>query len=130
MGPISTSGGAQIDVGDLEIGLLGLEPVQPSPDSSVALPSISPGTPLIFEWTAYPQAEAYWLDLVRGDGQAQEIVWKSALVTANSVAFDGRLSNGSHISAGDYEWAVGARRKVGGYDLVVYGYLAALQILP
>ena len=65
---------------------------------------------------------------MRADGQ--EIVWQSELVTAISVAFDGTLRDGSNISPGDYEWAVGAQRKVGGYNLVVYGYLAALQIVP
>jgi hypothetical protein len=130
IGPISTSGGTQVDVGDLEIGLLGLEPIQPMPDSSIGAASISSGTPLRFEWTAYPQAESYWLDLTRSDQQEQRIVWQSELVAANSVAFDGTLSDGSKIPPGDYAWAVGAQSHVGGHSFVVYGYLSALEIVP
>jgi hypothetical protein len=130
IGPISTSSGMQVDVGDLEIALLGLEPVQPLPDSSIGAASISSGTPLMFEWTAYPQAGRYWLDITRTDEQGQQIVWQSALVAANTLAFDGTLSDGSKIPPGDYGWAVGAQCQVGGHNFVVYGYLTALQVVP
>jgi outer membrane biosynthesis protein TonB len=130
IGPISASGGVQIDVGDLEIGLLGLQPIQPFPDSSLSMTSISAGTPITFEWTAYPQAQTYWLDLTREDQQGQQIVWQSALVPENHLTFDGTLRDGSKIPPGQYGWAVGAQRQIGQYNFVAYGYLAGLQIVP
>jgi hypothetical protein len=92
--------------------------------------SVSTGTPLTFEWSAYPQAQNYWVDLTREDDQGQQIVWQSALVAENHLTFDGKLSDGSTIPPGQYGWAVGAKRIVGSYAFVVYSYLVQLEIVP
>jgi hypothetical protein len=130
VGPVSVAGGDRIDVGDLEIGLLGLQPVRPEPDSTISVTSVSTGTPITFEWTVYPQAQNYWVDLTREDDQGQQIVWTSALVAENHLTFDGKLRDGSMIPPGNYGWAVGAKRQIGPYDYVAYGYLAGLEIVP
>ena len=128
LGPLTVSEGATVELPDFEIGLLGFEQVNPPTGASFSASEISAQTPLTFEWAPYPGASAYWVDLTKGDGLTQ--VWQSALVDTTSVAFDGTLDGGSHVTAGTYWWGIGARGDVGSYHLAVYGYLPAFAITP
>ena len=115
-------------VPDLEIALLGLDPLQPEPDTSVPADSISPATPLYFMWSPYPQGEQYWVDLLAGTSLTR--VWRSPLIQTVAADFGGELENGSRIQAGTYWWAAGSRWEQDGYLLTVYGHLAGLKIMP
>ena len=130
IGPVPVRGGATATVPDLEISLLGFEPVSPRPGISFVASNVSPEEPIEFEWEAYPGATCYWVDLLYGEDQ--ERVWQSPLVedTDTTVPFDGTLDDGEQIEPGAYWWGVGAQRAVGAYTLTVYGYLAPLRIEP
>jgi hypothetical protein len=127
LGPVPVEDGAVIELPDFDISLLGFKQVNPEPDATFSAAAISPENPITFEWTAYPQAVKYWLDVVRGE--EQELVWQS-LIRATSFAFDGTVGNGAHIQPGEYWWGVGARRESGPYPLTVYGYLPGLIVQP
>jgi hypothetical protein len=127
LGPVAVENGTVVELPDFDISLLGFRQVSPAADATFSAAALSPDNPIPFEWTAYPQAVKYWVDLVRGE--EQELVWQS-LVQAKSFAFDGTVGNGAHIRPGEYWWAVGARRESGPYPLTVYGYLAGLIIEP
>jgi hypothetical protein len=126
-GPVAVEDGMVVELPDFDVSLLGFGQVSPEADATFSAAAISPGNPITFEWTAYPQAAKYWVDLVRGE--EQELVWQS-VVQATSLAFDGTLDGGGHIQPGDYWWGVGARRESGSYPLTVYGYLPGLIIEP
>ncbi|TEU12947.1 MAG: hypothetical protein E3J21_19810 [Anaerolineales bacterium] len=127
LGPVSVENGTVVELPDFDVSLLGFSQVNPGPDETFSAAALSPENPITFEWTAYPQAVKYWMDLVRGE--AQELVWQS-LIQSTSFAFDGTMGNGAHIQPGEYWWGVGARRELGPYPLTVYGYLPGLIIEP
>jgi hypothetical protein len=128
IGPIAVEDGEVIEVPDFEISLQGFKKINPEPNASFSATALSSENPILFEWTAYPQADTYWVDLVRGE--EQEMVWQSTRVQATSLAFNGRVGNGTHIQPGEYWWGVGARRALGPYLLTVYGYLPVFMIEP
>lgn len=127
LGPVAVENGAVVELPDLDISLLGFGQTSPAPNASFSAGAISSGNPIVFEWTAYPEATAYWVDLAQEEGQAP--VWSAASQTT-SLAFDGTLDDGAQIQPGEYWWGVGARRDLGSYTLVVYGYLPVLTIKP
>jgi hypothetical protein len=120
MGPVVVADNATVNVPDMDIALLGLKPINPEPNVS-----LSRGIPIAFEWSAYPQASVYWVDLVRGE--EMQLIWKSAPLQSTSVTFDGQVGGGG-LEPGEYWWGVGARRNLGEYTLTVYGYLPVLLI--
>jgi hypothetical protein len=128
IGPVPLVGGSVVQLPDFEIGYAGLAPLSPAPDSSYAVSAISPASPLYFEWSAYPGAGQYWVDLVMGEEQAP--VWQSPYVQGTTAAFDGTLFGGSIVQPGDYWWAVGARKPVGAYNQTVYTYLVGFTLEP
>lgn len=127
LGPVAVEDGRVVELPDFDISLLGFGQVSPEADATFSAAALSPNNPITFEWTAYPQAVKYWVDLVRGE--EQELVWQS-LIQSTSLAFDGTLGSGAHIQSGEYWWGVGARRDLGPYKLTVYGYLPGLIIEP
>jgi len=127
LGPVAVENGAVVELPNFDISLLGFKQVNPAPDADFSAAALSSQNPIQFEWTAYPQAAKYWVDLVRGE--EQKPAWQS-LAQATSLAFDGTLGNGARIQPGDYWWGVGARRELGTYKLTVYGYLPGLMIEP
>lgn len=128
IGPVAVASDAVVQLPDFELSLQGFAQVNPPPHAAVSAANISGGNPLEFEWTDYPLAETYWVDLAQGD--RQDIVWQSALVQATSLTFDGKVAGGKSIQPGDYWWGVGARRRLGSYTASVYGYLPELKVLP
>jgi hypothetical protein len=128
IGPVVMESEAVIELPDLDISLLGFEPVYPEPSASFSAQALSSQTPIVFEWAAYPGATSYWADLMVGE--ELETVWQSSYVNATSVSFDGTLSGGEPIEPGEYWWGVGAQRTSGAYTLTVYGYLPPLTIEP
>jgi hypothetical protein len=120
MGPVVVTGNATVNLPEMDIALLGLKPINPEPNAS-----LSTGVPIAFEWSAYPQANVYWVDLVKGE--EMQLVWKSALLQSTSVTFDGQAGSGD-LEPGEYWWGVGAQRNLGEYMLTVYGYLPVLLI--
>jgi hypothetical protein len=128
IGPMAVKDGDVIEAPDFEISLQGFEKINPEPNASFSAAALSAENPILFEWTAYPQADTYWVDLARGE--EQEVVWQSTRVQATSLAFNGRVGNGTHIQPGEYWWGVGARRELGSYVLTVYGYLPVFMIEP
>lgn len=127
LGPVAVQNGASAQLPDVDVSLLGFEPGKPAANATFSAASISPSNPIKFEWSAYPQATKYWVDLAHG--QNQNVIWQ-AVAQGTSLDFNGKLSNGAQIQPGDYWWGVGARRDLGGYKLTVYGYLPVFVVLP
>ncbi len=125
VGPIPLHQGEVIQLPDIEISPQGFGQISPEPEAVVSAAAITPATPLIFQWSPYSEATDYWIDLIRGE---EEKVWQSQLVTAQQVAFDGTLTDGTHIQPGEYWWAVGARSWLGTYQQIVYTYLVNVSI--
>ena len=128
IGPVPVSGGALVTLPDLDISLLGFEPLGPRPGAEFVAADLSPEDPIQFEWEPYPGAARYWVDLLYGADQDR--VWQSPLVEDTFVPFGGALEDGAQIEPGDYWWGVGAQRPLGAYTLTVYGYLPPLKIEP
>jgi cytoskeletal protein RodZ len=102
----------------------------PSDGSSFSAAQITSETPLTFEWTGYPQAEQYWVDLGR---QGEENpAWSTIPLIDVYVDFNGTLSNPpqTKISEGTYWWAVGTLRKVLGLNVYAYTHQWTLVITP
>jgi len=125
VGPIPLGQGEVIQLADIDISPLGFGQLSPEPEAVYSAAAITPATPLIFQWSPYPETTDYWLDLIRGE---EENVWQSQLVTAQQVAFDGTLTDGTHIQPDEYWWAVGARSRLGTYQQIVYTYLINVSI--
>lgn len=128
IGPVIVGNGEEVELPDFEISLQGFGPTGPAPDAAFSGAALATDNPILFEWTAYPQATTYWMDLARGE--EQELVWQSGYVHDTSVAFDGTLDDGTHIQPGQHWWGVGARRALGPLTLTVYGYLSRLTAEP
>ena len=128
MGPIAVESGAVVELPDFEISLLGFRQVNPEPNATFSAAALSPQNTIVFEWTAYPQAVTYWVDL--SPGEELEAVWQSALIQGTSAAFDGTLNDGTHIQPGEYWWGVGARQELGSYTITIYGYQQRLSVEP
>jgi hypothetical protein len=128
LGPITIPRGDRVQVADLEISLLGFEQVTPPSGASFSEGEVSAQNPLSFEWTPYPGAGTYWVDLTQGDDLNR--VWQSAMVDTTSVAFDGALNSGIQMPADTYWWGVGACKDVQDYRLTIYGYLPTFVVKP
>jgi hypothetical protein len=128
MGPVAVEGGTTVHLPDFEISLLGFGQVGPDPYVAVSAEAISDANPIVFEWTAYPQAVVYWVDL--SFGEELEAVWQSDLLEGTSVPFDGTLDDGSHVQPGEYWWGVGVQQELGAYTVTKYGYQQRLAVEP
>ena len=128
LGPVIVESGAVVPLPDFELSLLGFGQVSPEPNAAIFAAALLPENATVFEWTAYPQAVTYWVDL--SPGEELEVVWQSGLVQGTSVTFDGTLDDGAHILPGEYWWGIGARQELGPYMLTVYGYQQRLSIEP
>lgn len=100
----------------------------PADGSSVSAAQITFENPVTFEWTGYPQAEQYWVDLGR-QGE-EEPAWSSAAVLDEYVYFDGTLDNDTKITEGSYWWAVGTLRSEPGFRFLAYTHNWTLIITP
>ncbi|MDX1613374.1 MAG: hypothetical protein R3300_03630 [Candidatus Promineifilaceae bacterium] len=128
IGPVPLAAGQALALPDMDVARQGFGARQPPADSSIAAAEVTAANPLTFSWRVHPQADAYWVDLLRGT--ALTPVWQSALIEDDSVTFDGRLDDGSRWSPATYFWAVGGRGRVGEYPLVVYGHYNGLRVVP
>jgi hypothetical protein len=128
IGPIPTGGGTNVALPDFEIGLAGLSLINPAADSSYSVLTISPGSPLLFDFSPYAGAASYWVDISQGEEQTW--VWQSGLVAGPPVAFEGMLFGGAPLQPGDYWWAVGAQKPLGSYTQTVYSYLVGFGVEP
>lgn len=126
IGPIPVQDGDVIRLAEMEIGLLGLHQTNPPPDTFMNLSAISPQNPLIFEWTPYPSATQYWLDL--RFGSTLQLVWQSNFLDTNAISFDGILANGEPLHPGTYWWQVSARSE--DMLMTITGPLAGFTINP
>jgi cytoskeletal protein RodZ len=121
-----------IEAPDLEISAAPkgdlFEQAQPPDSSSHSASQITFQNPLTFEWTGYPQAEQYWVDL--GISGETEPAWYSIPVMDVAVDFDGTLTNDTKISEGTYWWAVGALRSEPGFTIYTYTHNWTLVITP
>jgi hypothetical protein len=109
IGPVPLQNGDFHVLPDLQIALVGLDPIKPSDGAIMKAGSITAENPLRFEWSQYSDAAHYWVEL--RTGPTLELVWRSGYVDALSINFDGILSDGERISPGGYWWSVGARMK-------------------
>jgi hypothetical protein len=107
VGPLPAEDGALVRYPDFDIALLGLEPLEPEPDTVFSDHAITPQQPLRFEWSDYPSLSQYQLELK--PGRLSQPIWASGFLDTESVVFDGVLSNGALIERGTYWWSVSAR---------------------
>ncbi len=121
IGPVALQAGSVAQLPDFEISIKDFKQTTPKDNASFSALDISANNPLKFEWTSYPNATKYWVDLAFDD--AQLVVWQSPLVENTSVNFNGNLSDGKPIAVGNYWWGVGIQQKSGAYSLVVYANL-------
>lgn len=99
--------GEMVNLPDLEIGLLGLQPLVPLPDAVISTAPVSVLNPLRFVWAPYPSADEYWIEL--RSNRLSAPVWDSGFISATLVDFNGTLWSGASIQPGTYWWSVGAR---------------------
>lgn len=127
LGPVPVQNEAVINLPDFDIALQGFGQTSPAPNASFSAAALA-AEPITFEWSGYPQANDYWLDLA--EEKTEQIIWQATVDGGTSLSFDGRIDGGGSIQPGEYWWGVGARRQLGNYPLIVYGYLPVLQIEP
>lgn len=99
--------GEMIGMPDLEIALMGLGPVTPQPNALITNGPISLLNPLRFQWTAYPSADQYWVEL--RSNRLSTPVWDSGFINSTMVDFNGTFPSGATIQPGTYWWSVGVR---------------------
>jgi hypothetical protein len=128
LGPIPAQEGSVIDLPDFDVGLQGLEYLNPIPDSQISGSAITENSPLSFQWTGHPYAETYWVTLLDGDNFVE--IWKSGVMTNPSVDFDGRLNNNSIIQPGQYWWVVGFKGTLGDFTITAFGFLDGFTVIP
>jgi hypothetical protein len=128
IGPVTYAAQEAVLLPDLDIGLSGLEHIQPEPDISLSRSSISVVAPLTFVWDFHPTAARYWVDILAGP--SLERIWRSPFTLPTSTDFDGHLESGGRIEPGAYWWAIGGQSTRQGYQLTVYSHLAGLRITP
>ncbi len=121
IGPVAVQAGGTAQLPDFEIAMMDFKQTNPKDNAGFMAADISASSPIKFEWTNYPKATKYWVDLAFND--AQSVVWQSPLAEGTSVNFDGTLADGNHVGAGNYWWGVGIQQKTGNYSLVVYANL-------
>jgi hypothetical protein len=107
IGPVPVQDGDFHVLPDLQIALVGLDPLKPADGGMLKASSITTQNPLRFEWNAYPAAAQYWVELRAGP--ALDLVWRSGYIDTTNISFDGILLNGERIPPGSYWWSVGAR---------------------
>ena len=127
------SGDLTFELPDLEISLevesQRFAQMAPADGASFSAGQLSCQNPIRFEWTPYPDAMHYWVDLgVEGEDTP---VWQSSLLFPTSYSFCGTLSDGSSIEAGAYWWNIGVQKEAGSvYRLTAYGHPWSLIIDP
>lgn len=92
---------------DLEISLMGMQPVTPAVDAEISDGPVNAQNPLRFEWTTYPEADQYWMELRANRLSAP--IWDSGFINTNTVEFNGVLWSGLTIQPGTFWWSVGVR---------------------
>lgn len=127
LGPIPIQNEAVINLPDFDIALQGFGQTSPAPNASFSAAELS-AEPIVFKWDGYPQASDYWLDLA--EEKTEQIIWQATVEGGTTLSFNGKIDGGGSIQPGEYWWGVGARRQLGTYPLIVYGYLPVLQIEP
>lgn len=125
VGPMSIQDGEVIQLPDIDISHLGFSQDSPIPGAEYSAAAITNDNPIVFQWTSYPNASDYWVDLISVEDVP---IWQSPLVTVRSTAFNGTLSDGTRIQPGEYWWAVGARSWLGSYSQNVYTYLTSISL--
>jgi hypothetical protein len=128
LGPITVQEGSVIDLPDFDVGLQGLEYLNPIPDSQISGSAITENSPLSFQWTGHPYAESYWVTLLDGENFVE--IWKSGVMTNPSVDFDGRLNDNSLIQPGQYWWVVGFKGTLGDFTITGFGFLDGFTVIP
>ncbi len=111
-----------IDIPDLEISInqSGMLFALLSPVDGVAYPAgaINASTPLPFSWSLYNQGGSYSFEL--GPNGVDQPTFITGQQAATSYLWDGTLTDGTHITAGNYWWRVAVTKSLGNYVLVLY----------
>jgi hypothetical protein len=111
-----------IDIPDLEVSInLGgalFQPITPADGSSYSASAISASNPLQFSWSYYSQGGSYKVEL--GPNGVDQPTWSSSQLVLASIMWDGTLTDGTHISAGNYWWRVVVTRSLGNYVQLIY----------
>ncbi len=111
-----------IDIPDLEvsINLNGslFELLTPGDGAPYSASAISASNPLQFSWSQYGQGGSYSVEL--GPNGINQPTWVSNQLASTSAMWNGTLTDGTHIAAGNYWWRVAVTKSLGNYILVIY----------
>ncbi len=121
-----------IDLPDLEISInqsgmffaLGA----PVDGAAYSAGAINASTPLPFSWSLYSQGGSYSVEL--GPHGVDQPTFVTGQLAATSYMWDGTLTDGTHITAGNYWWRVAVTKSLGNYILVLYTQPFDLTINP
>ena len=110
-----------IDLPDLELSILqdGSTFELMTPVAGAAYPAsiITSSNPLQFTWADYHTGVTYRIEL--GLNGSDQPLWSSPSINSMNYMWDGTLSDGRHVSEGDYWWRVSAIKTANGYTISV-----------
>jgi hypothetical protein len=111
-----------IDFPDLEvsINLSGMifQLISPVNGATYSASAISSSNPLQFSWTLYSLGGSYSVEL--GPNGVDQPIWVTGQLASTSSMWNGTLTDGTHIAAGNYWWRVAVTKSLGGYIQVIH----------
>ncbi len=111
-----------ITLPDIEISLnpngSSFELQTPVDGTTYSAAAISGNNPVPFVWTSYSPGGTYRIEL--GPQGSDQPVWTSAQLSPTSYMWDGTLTDGSHITPGDYWWRVVVSLNANGDLITIY----------
>jgi hypothetical protein len=111
-----------IDFPDMEISvnLSGMifQLISPNDGATYSASVVSASNPLQFSWSLYSQGGSYSVEI--GPNGADQPTWVSGQLAATSTMWNGTLTDGTHIAAGNYWWRVAVTKSLGNYVAMIY----------
>jgi hypothetical protein len=111
-----------IDFPDLEVSINQsgtiFQLISPVDGAAYSAAVISSSNPLQFSWSPYSQGGSYKVEL--GPNGNDHPTWVSDQLASPSIMWNGTLTDGTHIAAGNYWWRVAVTKSLGGYVEVIY----------
>jgi hypothetical protein len=121
-----------IDFPDLEVSInlngMIFEPLSPVDGATYSAAGINDANPIQFSWSLYSQGGSYSIEL--GPNGTNQPTWVSGQLASTSFMWNGTLTDGTHIVAGNYWWRVALKKSLGNYILKLYTQLFDLSFNP
>ncbi len=121
-----------IDLPDLEISLnlsgMLFALIAPEDGAAYSAGAINASNPIQFSWSLYNQGGSYSVAL--GPAGSDQPTWVSNQLASTSYMWDGTLTDGTHITAGNYWWRVAVKKSQGNYVVVLYTQPSDISFSP